>query len=126
MKLNKNYFKISLGLLLIVFLLAGCSFQGSLLLNIKPNPVEFTYEKQSVDTTFKITTEGFGEITIDEISLLVLNNEKEKFTFDLNDFYDGEITESIYNEELKGNEFTLKIKITGSETTTKEVPIVFN
>lgn len=150
MRLSKKHLKISLGLLLIIFLLAGCSMQGSLLLNITPNPIEFTYDKQSVDTTFKITTEGFGKITIDEISLLVVDesekeilnkvievnetidfslpgvSHKEEFTFDLKDFYDGEINESVYNDELKGKEFSLKIKITGSETTTKEVPIVFN
>jgi len=151
MKLNKNHLKISLGLLLVVILISGCSLQGSLLLNVEPNPIEFTHDEPSVDTTFEITTEGFGEITIDEINILVVDGEKEifndvievnetidfsvpgvshkeNFTFDLNDFYDGDgkIEEDVYNDKLKEKEYTLKIKITGNETTTKEVPIEFN
>lgn len=149
MKLNNNYLKISLGLLLIIFLVTGCSLQGSLSLTVTPNPIEFTYENQSVDTTFTITTVGFGQITIDQLIILVLDGEQEiskqvievnetvdfsvpgvsheeNYTLSLSDLYDQEITETFYDNFLKGTELTLEITITGSATTTTQVPIVFN
>ncbi|MDZ7671900.1 MAG: hypothetical protein U5K53_03545 [Halanaerobiales bacterium] len=149
MKLNKNYLKISLMFLLIVFLITGCSLQGSLSLTVTPNPIEFTYEEPSVPTTFKVTTVGFGQITIDQIIILVLDGEEEiskdiievnetidfsvpgvsheeKYTLDLRDFYDQEINQTYYDDYLLGETFTLKITITGSATTTTEVPIEFN
>lgn len=151
MKLNKNYLlKISSGLLLIAFLVTGCSLQGSLSLTVTPNPIVFTYENQSVDTTLTITTEGFGQITIDQFIILVLDGEEEIFnqvievneTIDfsvpgvsheenyilkLSDLYDDqEITEAFYDANLKGTELTMEITITGSATTTTQVPIEFN
>ncbi|MCF8009226.1 MAG: hypothetical protein K9K32_05625 [Halanaerobiales bacterium] len=150
MILNKNYLlKISLGLLLITLLVTGCSLQGSLSLTITPNPIVFTYENQSVDTTITLTTGGFGQITIDQFIILVLDGEEEIFTqiievnetidfsvpgvshqenyvVNLSDVYDQEITEAFYNDNLKGTELTIKITIAGSTTTTTQVPIQFN
>jgi|AntRauTorcE11897_2_1112592.scaffolds.fasta_scaffold09519_2 hypothetical protein len=149
MKLNKNYLKISLGLLLIVFLVTGCSLQGSLSLTVIPNPIEFTFADQSVDTTLKVTTVGFGQITIDDIIILVLDGEEEisndvievnetidfsvpgvsheeKYLLDLSDLYDQEITQEFYDDNLRGKNLTLKITITGSKTTITKVPIEFN
>ena len=149
MRLNKNYLKISLGLLIIVFLVTGCSLQGSLSLTVTPNPIEFTYEKQSVDTTFKITTQGFGKITIDKLIILVLDGEEqifkeeievnetvdfsvpgvsheENYTLSISDLYNQEITEEFYNDNLKDTNLTFKITMTGSTTSTTQVPIEFN
>lgn len=149
MKLNKSYLKISLGLLIIVFLVTGCSLQGSLSLTVTPNPIEFTFEKQSVDTTFKITTQGFGKITIDQLIILVLDGEEqifkeeievnetidfsvpgvsheENYTLSISDLYDQEITEEFYNDNLEDTNLTFKITMTGSTTTTTQVPIEFN
>ncbi|MGM0446089.1 MAG: hypothetical protein ACQEQH_06750, partial [Bacillota bacterium] len=124
MKLNKKYLKISLVLLLTVFLVSGCSLQGSLSLTVTPNPIEFTFENQSVDTTLKVTTVGFGKITIDQIIILVLDGEEEiandvievnetidfsvpgfsheeNYTLNLSDLYGEGITESHYDENIQ-------------------------
>lgn len=145
----KNYLKISLGLLLIVFLVTGCSLLGGLSLTVTPNPIEFTYDNQSVDTTLEITTTGFGEITIDDLIILVLDGEEEvskeviavnktvdfsvpgvsyekTYTLNLSDLYNQDFTEEEYNNQLKGEQLTFKITMTGSKTTTTQVPIEFN
>lgn len=142
----------SILILVLIFLLTGCNMQGSISLTITPDPIEFTFAELEKDIEFEVRTEGFGEIWINEINIVVDDPDKEDetlysdsitvdknidfsvpgfsytktYTINLNDFYEGEITETIYNNNLEGRETTLKVTITGSKVTTTEVPIIFN
>ena len=53
-----------------LFALTGC-FNPNLVLEIEPDPVEFTRNNLSQEVKLKITTEGIGNITLDEYAVII-------------------------------------------------------
>jgi len=139
-------------LLLLVFslpiVLFGCS--PSISLDIEPDPVVFTEDNRTEDIEISIAGSGFGEVSIDSIDATVIDEEgesifteeveigesafiisgitvTEEFTLDLEEIFEDEIDNGFedFYDKIEGQEYTLKIKVSGSETTSAETDILF-
>jgi archaellin len=154
--MNNN--KISLFIIItisILFILSGCS-NGSISLDLSPNPVEFNEDQTKSDLKLTITTEGLGSITLDKMIIEVLDEEDEvifKYSEDLNisdQFIVGGFSESVnytldlenifdpedygsydsfsdfYNDVLLDKTHTLRITVTGSNNSSLTTKIIYN
>lgn len=136
-------------------MLSGCFgfLKPSLTFTIDPDPIEFTFADltEEKDINIKFTTKGIGLIKIEQIVFElfepdddenpITSNEVEvditipvvpglskdhddTFTLPEDLLYD---TEDLYNQELKGKTYTLKITISGNmDPIVKEVEVKFN
>ena len=135
-------------------MLSGCFgfLKPSLTITIDPDPIEFTFADltEEKDINIKFTTKGIGLIKIEQIVFelfepddenSITSNEVEvditipvvpglskdhddTFTLPEDLLYDNE---DLYNQELKGKTYTLKITISGNmDPIVKEVEVKFN
>lgn len=136
-------------------MLSGCFgfLKPSLTITIDPDPIEFTFADltEEKDINIKFTTKGIGLIKIEQIVFElfepdddenpITSNEVEvdipipvvpglskdhddTFTLPEDLLYDNE---DLYNQELKGKTYTLKITISGNmDPIVKEVDVKFN
>lgn len=136
-------------------MLSGCFgfLKPSLTITIDPDPIEFTFADltEEKDINIKFTTKGIGLIKIEQIVFElfepdddenpITSNEVEvditipvvpglskdhddTFTLPEDLLYDNE---DLYNQELKGKTYTLKITISGNmDPIVKEVEVKFN
>ena len=87
-----KYQKISLltlVLILMSLLLTGC-LEGSIALEVSPNPVVFSLEEPTQEITISARTSGFGSLTVDDITVLIYENDDEG--------------EELYQEVIEVNE----------------------
>lgn len=136
-------------------MLSGCFgfLKPSLTITIDPDPIEFTFADLTEEKVINIefTTKGIGLIKIEQIVFElfepdddenpITSNEVEvditipvvpglskdhddTFTLPEDLLYDNE---DLYNQELKGKTYTLKITISGNmDPIVKEVEVKFN
>lgn len=136
-------------------MLSGCFgfLKPSLTITIDPDPIEFTFADltEEKDINIKFTAKGIGLIKIEQIVFElfepdddenpITSNEVEvditipvvpglskdhddTFTLPEDLLYDNE---DLYNQELKGKTYTLKITISGNmDPIVKEVEVKFN
>lgn len=136
-------------------MLSGCFgfLKPSLTITIDPDPIEFTFADLTEEKVIniKFTTKGIGLIKIEQIVFElfepdddenpITSNEVEvditipvvpglskdhddTFTLPEDLLYDNE---DLYNQELKGKTYTLKITISGNmDPIVKEVDVKFN
>ena len=136
-------------------MLSGCFgfLKPSLTITIDPDPIEFTFADltEEKDINIKFTAKGIGLIKIEQIVFElfepdddenpITSNEVEvditipvvpglskdhddTFTLPEDLLYDNE---DLYNQELKGKTYTLKITISGNmDPIIKEVEVKFN
>lgn len=136
-------------------MLSGCFgfLKPSLTITIDPDPIEFTFADltEEKDINIKFTAKGIGLIKIEQIVFElfepdddenpITSNEVEvditipvvpglskdhddTFTLPEDLLYDNE---DLYNQELKGKTYTLKITISGNmDPIVKEVDVKFN
>lgn len=135
-------------------MLSGCFgfLKPSLTITIDPDPIEFTFADltEEKDINIKFTAKGIGLIKIEQIVFelfepddenSITSNEVEvditipvvpglskdhddTFTLPEDLLYDNE---DLYNQELKGKTYTLKITISGNmDPIVKEVEVKFN
>lgn len=136
-------------------MLSGCFgfLKPSLTITIDPDPIEFTFADltEEKDINIKFTTKGIGLIKIEQIvfELFEPDDDENPITsneveFDitipvvpgLSEDHDDTFTlpedllydnEDLYNQELKGKTYTLKITISGNmDPIVKEVDVKFN
>jgi len=135
-------------------MLSGCFgfLKPSLTITVDPDPIEFTYadltDEKDIVVTF--TTKGIGLMKIEKIAFALFGpDDDDPITSDevdvditipvIPDFSDTHPdtftlpedlqyeTEELYNQELKGKNYTLKLTITGSmDPIVKEVKVKFN
>lgn len=162
--------------LLLLFGVVGCGPAG-IVITITPDPITFTSGDDLIDGTIKVSTSGFGSLTVDGVVIKIIektNGEtpKELLSFNTDDHlhdlpisfpltlpisFNGMYSEEFdiqddllgvnYNdgftvndliselpeeyeiksyEDLKGSTYVLKVVISGSSNSTKEVNIIFN
>lgn len=135
-------------------MLSGCFgfLKPSLTITIDPDPIEFTFADltEEKDINIKFTTKGIGLIKIEQIVFELFEPDDENpitsnevevditipvvpglskdhddtFTLPEDLLYDNE---DLYNQELKGKTYTLKITISGNmDPIVKEVDVKFN
>lgn len=136
-------------------MLSGCFgfLKPSLTITIDPDPIEFTFADLTEEKVINIefTTKGIGLIKIeqivfelfepdddenpitskeaeDDITIPVVpglsKDHDDTFTLPEDLLYDNE---DLYNQELKGKTYTLKITISGNmDPIVKEVDVKFN
>lgn len=135
-------------------MLSGCFgfLKPSLTITIDPDPIEFTFADltEEKDINIKFTTKGIGLIKIEQIVFELFEPDDENsitskevefnipipvvtgfpkdhddtFTLPEDLPYDNE---DLYNQELKGKTYTLKITISGNmDPIVKEVDVKFN
>lgn len=135
-------------------MLSGCFgfLKPSLTITIDPDPIEFTFADltEEKDINIKFTTKGIGLIKIEQIVFELFEPDDENpitsnevevditipvvpglskdhddtFTLPEDLLYDNE---DLYNQELKGKTYTLKITISGNmDPIVKEVEVKFN
>lgn len=136
-------------------MLSGCFgfLKPSLTITIDPDPIEFTFADLTEEKVINIefTTKGIGLIKIeqivfelfepdddenpitskeaeDDITIPVVpglsEDHDDTFTLPEDLLYDNE---DLYNQELKGKTYTLKITISGNmDPIVKEVEVKFN
>lgn len=134
---------------LALLMLTGC-LTASVAISIEPNPIKFKFNETEADITVKFTTKGFLNLKLDEMLVQLFENEDDEEplwedTFAI-DFSSAvvvpgvehteeatvqlpaelvELNEDLYNENLKGKEYTLVITVTGGKTVTDKVKVVF-
>lgn len=99
---------ISLAVLLI---LSGCSSAG-ILLELDPNPIEFTEEQirenqTSKDLELTVTTEGFGSLSLNNLIIEVID-ENDEVIYDHEKEID--ITLPVIGEHSETENYTLDLK----------------
>ena len=136
-------------------MLSGCFgfLKPSLTITIDPDPIEFTFADLTEEKVIniKFTTKGIGLIKIEQIVFELFEPDDDENPITSNEFdvdtpipvvpglsedYDDTFTlpkdllydnEDLYNQELKGKTYTLKITISGSmDPIVKEVDVKFN
>lgn len=136
-------------------MLSGCFgfLKPSLTITIDPDPIEFTFADLTEEKVIniKFTTKGIGLIKIEQIVFELFEPDDDEnpitskevevditipvvpglsedhddtFTLPEDLLYDNE---DLYNQELKGKTYTLKITISGNmDPIVKEVEVKFN
>ena len=94
---------ISLSFLLI---LSGCSSAG-ILLELNPNPIEFSENQTSRKLELTVTTEGFGSLSLNNLIIEVID-QKDKVIFD--DTKEIDIIFPVIGEHSKTENYTLDLK----------------
>lgn len=136
-------------------MLSGCFgfLKPSLTITIDPDPIEFTFADltEEKDINIKFTAKGIGLIKIEQIvfELFEPDDDENPITSNevevditipvvpgLSKYHDDTFTlpedllydnEDLYNQELKGKTYTLKITISGNmDPIVKEVEVKFN
>ncbi len=136
-------------------MLSGCFgfLKPSLTITIDPDPIEFTFADLTEEKVIniKFTTKGIGLIKIEQIVFELFEPDDDENPITSNEFdvdtpipvvpglsedHDDTFTlpedllydnEYLYNQQLKGKTYTLKITISGNmDPIVKEVDVKFN
>ena len=94
-----------------IFVLTGC-LNPNIVLELEPDPIEFTKDNLSQEVTLKITTEGIGNITLDEFAVIVTDKNG-------NDIYDN-----IYEIKLEDDQFVF-VGISAEENFTLDLKKIY-
>jgi hypothetical protein len=92
--------------LAVLLILSGCSNAG-ILLELDPNPVEFTENQTSRELELTVTTEGFGSLSLNNLIIEVID-ENDEIIFD--DKKEIDITFPVIGEHSKTENYTLDLE----------------
>ena len=150
---KQKKFILFLLFILLSVVLTGC-LGAEIVLEVSPDPIIFSLDETEQEVTVTATSSGFGEIRIDDITLLVYEPENEEdyeykesivvnesipFSvsglsveetrkIDLEDIFAedeyGDF-EKYYEEKLVGETFIFQAIIDGSVNTSKSVEVIF-
>lgn len=140
-----RYFKVGV-VFVLVMMLAGC-LSPSISITVKPDPIKFKFGETSKDITVTFKTSGFGKIKLETLAIQLLDDQEDEvlseeveldkdtyvvpfISFDVEETVElpselKDLTEEVYETDLKGKTYSLIISVTGDKPVVAEVDVIF-
>ena len=140
-----RYFKVGV-VFVLVMMLAGC-LSPSISITVKPDPIKFKFGETSKDITVTFKTSGFGKIKLETLAIQLLDDQEDEvlseeveldkdtyvvpfISFDVKETVElpselKDLSEEVYETDLKGKTYSLIISVTGDKPVVAEVDVIF-